>query len=245
MIAGCETAKVSSGFIGCTFEHKRHEAIIDGAPFDIYDTAGLNEGEKGRVPHWQAINQLYTLIRTLDGVSLLIYCMRGRIKENTRANWILFTKVLCDRKVPVITVATGMENEEDLEERRLLLGKTLETNGMVPHGVACVVAVRGKRGEHEERYNLSQRQLRHLIMRSYRRQPWSMTTDDWIGHIYKTTYTTKLCLFSDVRVEFAMEATNVVVKFIQETGMRREESEKLKSTLLDAEKKLRRRLPFR
>ena len=245
MIAGQETAKVSSSPVGCTFEHERHEAIIDGVPFNIYDTSGLNEGEQGRVPHWEAINQLYTLIRTLEGVSLLIYCMRGRIKENARANWILFSKVLCDKKVPVIAVETGLENEEDLDERRFLLGRALERYGIVPGGIACVVAVRGKRREHEERYNLSQRQLRHLIMRSYRRQPWSMTTDDWIGHIYKTTYTTKLCLFSDVRVEFAMEATTMVDEFVAETGMKKEESEKLKSTLLNAEKKLRRRLPFR
>jgi len=242
MIADWDAAKVSNSASGCTFEYERHEASFDGVPFNIYDTAGLNEGEQGRVPHWKAVHQLYTLIRALDGVSLLIYCMRGRIKENTRANWILFTKVLCDRKVPIIAVETGLEEEEDLDERRFLFRRALGRHGIVPGGVACVVAVRGKRREYEERYNLSQRQLRHLIMRSYRRQPWSMTTDDWIGHIYKTTYTAKLCLFSDVRVEFAREATTMVDEFVAETGMKKEESEKLKSTLLHAEKKLRRKL---
>jgi ribosomal protein S17E len=82
-------------------------------------------------------------------------------------------------------------------------------------------------------------------MESHRREPWSTTTDDWIGHIYKTTYSTKLCLLSDVRVEFSQEVGNVIDGYITETGMKKEESAKLKSTLLDAEKKLKRRLPFR
>src|SRR5260370_10285936 len=75
MMAGQDIAKVSDSPIGCTFEHECHEASIGDIRFNIYDTAGLNEAEQGRVPHWQAINQLYTLILTLDCVSLLIYCI--------------------------------------------------------------------------------------------------------------------------------------------------------------------------
>jgi len=69
-------------------------------------------------------------------------------------------------------------------------------------------------------------------------------TDDWVGHIYKTTYTTKLCLFSDVKVEYVREAGNVVDDFIVQTGMKKEESEKLKSTLLDAERKFIRKRKY-
>jgi len=235
MIVGRDTAKVSDGGLGCTFEHECHEASIGDTRFNIYDTAGLNEGEQGRVPHWQAIHQLYTLIRTLDGVSLLIYCMRGRIKENARANWILFSEVLCAKKVPVIAVETGLENVEDLEGRHTLLKGWLKGYGIVPRDIACVVSYRGRKHDHDERYNWSQHQLRRLIMRFCLKTPWR--TDDWIGQIYKTTYSTNLCLFSDVKVEFAREAGNVVDDFIEKAGMKKDESEKLKSTLLDAEKK--------
>jgi len=234
MIAGRDTAKVSNSRIGCTFEHECHKVNIDGTPFDIYDTVGLNVGEQGRVPHWQAINQLYTLIRTLDGVSLLIYCMRGRIKENARENWILFSEVLCAKKVPIIAVETGLENEEDLQGRRTVLKKALKEYGIVPMDIACVVSVRGKKDEDVELYNWSQYQLRHLITRSCLRTPWR--TDDWIGQIYKTTYSTNLCLFSKVKVEFSKEPGGVVEEFIEKSGMKKDESEKLKSTLLDAEK---------
>ena len=115
-----------------------------------------------------------------------------------------------------------------------MLEKQLKTYGMVPKGVACVVAVRGKLNEHEKQYTLSQIRLRQLITKSYRREPWSTTHDDWVGHIYKTTYTTKLCLFSDVQLELADEG-NVVDEFIKETGMKADELAQLKSTLLDAE----------
>ena len=241
MIVGQPVAEVSSSLVGCTFKHQCYKATIDGIHFNIYDTAGLNEGEQGRVPHWKAIHELYTLIRSLDGVSLLIYCMRGRIKENARANWILFHKVLCATKVPIIAVETGLEREEDLEGRGPMLRGALEKYGMVPLNVACISSVQSSNEKEQNQYNSSQIRLRKLIRESYEREAWSMTTDDWIGHIYKTTYTTKLCLFPDVRVEFASEVGNLVDNFIEETGMEAAESKKLKSTLLDAERRLRKR----
>ena len=239
MIVGKNVAQVSSGFVGCTFKHERYAASIDDIHFNIYDTAGLNEAEQGRVPHWKGIHELYTLIRSLNGVSLLIYCTRGRIQETARANWTLFSNVLC-AKVPIIAVETGLEREEDLEGRDAMLKDALEKHGMTPKGVACIVSVQENKKE-QEQYISSQVRLRQLIMDSYIGEPWSMTTDDWIGHIYKTTYFTKLCLFPDVRAEFANEVGNMVDAFIKEVGMDEDESAKLKSTLLDAEKKLRKR----
>lgn len=68
-----------------------------------------------------------------------------------------------------------------------------------------------------------------------------MTTYDWIGHIYRTTYN---CLFSGSRVEFSREARSVVHRFIEMAGMEEEEMERLNSTLLIAENKLIRRFFF-
>jgi len=240
MLVGTDVAAVSSSPTGCTFEHKLYETSIGNTQFGIYDTAGLNEGEQGRVPHWKAVQELYTLIRSLDGVSLLVYCMRGRIKENAATNWLLFHKVLCAKKVPIIAVETGLEHEEDLNGRAGVLKKALTKYAMHPTGVACIVSIRGKKNEYQELYDSSKSSLLKLIKDSYKKEPWSTETDDWIGHIYKTTYTTKLCLFPVVRVEFTQEVGNVVDKFIQETKMKKDESEKLKSTLLDAERKLTR-----
>ena len=94
MIVGEKVARVSDGPVGCTFHNEDYAVIIKNTVFRIYDTAGLNESDQGRVPHWKAIQNLYTLIRELDGVSLLIYCMRGRFKENATVNWNLLNKVI-------------------------------------------------------------------------------------------------------------------------------------------------------
>jgi len=242
MIVGEPVAEVSSSPMGCTFKHKSYKASIENTHFCIYDTAGLNEGDQGRVPHWKAVHELYTLIRCLDSVSLLIYCMRGRIKENARANWILFNKVLCAEQVPIIAVVTGLEHEEHLDgKKNNEIRKALNLYGMFPKNVECIVSVRGRKNEHEELYNSSQHRLRNLIKKSYKRNPWSTETDDWIAYIYKTTYTTKLCFLPDVQVEFVKVVGSVVDELIDETGMKKDDSDKLKATLLQAEKKLKRK----
>ena len=66
---------------------------------------GLDEGDQGRVPHRKAVCQLCALIRSLNGVSLLVYCMR--IKGNSQANWVIFYNVLCAKKMPIIAVETA------------------------------------------------------------------------------------------------------------------------------------------
>jgi len=237
MIIDEKAAKVSNGPAGCTFHHTSYPVSIGTTQFHIYDTVGLNEGDQGRVPHRKAVSQLYALIRSLNRVSLLVYCMRGRIKENSQANWVLFYNVLCAKKVPIIAVETGVEHEEDLDAKRKESMQVLKSYGMVPKDFACIVSLQGRQMEHFERYKSSQFQLRQLILDSYKKEPWSTTTDDWICHIYNTTYTKKLCAFPEVKVEFARKVGGVVDEFIKESGMKEEESGKLKSALLDAEKR--------
>jgi hypothetical protein len=42
--------------------------------------------------------------------------MRGRVKENAKANWILFNKVICGEKVPIIAVVTGLETYDNPDD---------------------------------------------------------------------------------------------------------------------------------
>lgn len=86
-----------------------------GTPFNIFDTAGLDEGDAGTVPKQDAIIQLYKLIDSLDaGVSLLIFCMRGpRIKDAAYKNWRFFHEIVCRRQVPIVVAITGLEQEPD------------------------------------------------------------------------------------------------------------------------------------
>ena len=246
MIVGTDVAKVSNGAEGRTFQSDRYEARIGNDDYYIYDTVGLNEGDQGCVPHWTAIQRLYTLIRELDGVSLLLYCIRGRIKENTLANWTLFRDIICGGEVPVVIVETGLEGEEDLQSgaRRPVLEDALGKYGMFPKDFIRIVSIQGKNREYGEVYEWSQQQLRELITRSRKKKPWSTEKDSWLASIYREVYTSVNCFSSGTQLEFSTAVGNVD-EFITRSNMNAEDSKRLKASLLYAEKKFRKNSKFK
>jgi hypothetical protein len=241
MIVGKDVARVSSGAMSCTFKNDAYKATIDNTTFVIYDTAGLNEGDQGRVPHLNAIRELYTLIRQLDSVSLLIYCMRGRVNENASANWILFNRVLCGGKVPTIAVVTGLETFEEPDDwwRKAENQDAFRSYKIKPKEVGCVVSFRGRRGAHAIIYAKSQEKLRRLIMENHLGTPWREEKDTWFANIYSETFSSGLCFTSQNRLEYTEQMRGMVSDFINETGMNKEDSKKLEATLLKGEKKVR------
>jgi small GTP-binding protein len=243
MIVGKDVAKTSDSADGTTFKNDVYAATIADTTFNIYDTAGLNEGDHGRVPHLKAVEKLYTLIRQLDGVSLLIYCMPARVKENARTNWILFHKVICQEKVPIVAVVTGLENYDDPDDWGRDRGNrnALKRNGMNPRDIACVVSFAGRQNEYGRIYGDSQAKLRKLIIAHYRREPWSEEKDKWIANIYQEVFSTRFCFAPRSRLDFTEKMRGTIRQLIKETGMKAEDSEKLEATLLEAEKNLRKR----
>jgi hypothetical protein len=240
MIVGKDVAKVSSETLGCTFKSDAYDATIGHTHFRIYDTAGLNEGDQGRVPHWRSVNELYTLIRGLDGVSLLIYCVRGRIKENTQANWILFNKVICGEQVPTNAVVTGLENEPDWEDRSKMkkFRAAFASYNITPLEIASVVSIRGKRGEYTKHYDTSQKKLRKLIVQYLRNAPWNKGKEEWFASIYHTTYSSQLCFSTRTNVEFTSKMRDVMNEFVKATSMSEGDLKELEVTLVKAEKKV-------
>jgi len=243
MIVGKDVANVSDSSRGCTFQNKAYETNIGNSTFLIYDTVGLNEGDQGRVPHWKAIRELYTLIRELDGVSLLIYCMRGRIKENAKANWNLFNKVICGEKVPTIAIVTGMEGRRNPDDwwRHKENKETFRKHQITPRAVGCVVSFRGLDEEYQVVYERSQTKVRDLIQEHYLRRPWSEEKEIWFSAIYQNVYISRLCFSPKSQLEYSESMRIVVDEFVKETSMQKEDSEKLNQVLLNAEKKLQRR----
>jgi len=241
MIVGQGVATVSGAADGCTFKNDSYEATIGNTDFAIYDTAGLNEGDQGRVPHWKAIRELYTLIRQLDGVSLLIYCMRGRVKENAKANWTLFNKIICGEKVPILAVVTGLEtyNNPDDWLKDKDNQNVFRRNKMSPKAVGCVVSFPGRRNELEDVYAASQTKLRSLITEIHLRKPWSEDKDKWFASIYSETLSSGLCFAPEKRLAYTEQMRGMITEYINETGMDRGDSKMLATTLLKAEKKTR------
>ena len=243
MIVGEDVAKVSSGLKGCTFQNDAYEAMIDDTHFVIYDTAGLNEGERGRVPHWKAIRELYLLIRRLDGVSLLIYCIRGRVRENAKVNWDLFNKVICGGKVPTIAIVTGLENYGDPDEflKDEHNSDVFKENGMEPRDVGCIVSIRGKQDVYADTYNKSQVKVRNLVTRHFLQKSWSEEKEKWFAAIYSEAYNSGLCFTTQSRMDYSTQMREALDEFVQETGMKKEDIERLRATLVKAENQLRKR----
>ena len=83
----------------------------------LFDTVGLNEGSAGTVPAAEAEENLKSLLRELmnprsDGIGLLVYCVRSvRVSRALLRNYNLFYSAICRKKVPIVIVVTGLENQ--------------------------------------------------------------------------------------------------------------------------------------
>ncbi|KAF5350025.1 hypothetical protein D9756_009152 [Leucocoprinus leucothites] len=164
MLSDNEVAKVSNLAVGCTFESAPHPITVDGVPYTLWDTAGLNEGDSGSVPADIALNHLRDLVDKLhDGLSLLVYCIRGaRYRDILKVNYDLFREIICQGEVPIVIVVTGLENEE---------------------WHACVTTTKGKRNMFEEEYEDSKTVLRELIQEKCPPDAWVINSDAWLQRI--------------------------------------------------------------
>ncbi|KAF8336741.1 P-loop containing nucleoside triphosphate hydrolase protein [Amanita rubescens] len=195
LIAGSSVAQISSRSAGCTFQSTCFPVNIGNKQFNLYDTAGLDEGQGGTIAKQDAIHdaivQLYTLLRRLNtGVSLLVFCMRGpRIKESCVKNWRLFHEIICQRKVPIVLAVTGLENEEDGMDYWWTQNKEYFMRyEMYPNGVACITATRGRKMSgggyrFDEEYAESRIKMREAIRTVYLRTPWQVPTAEWFKEI--------------------------------------------------------------
>ncbi|KAG2340545.1 hypothetical protein BDR05DRAFT_889762, partial [Suillus weaverae] len=125
-IAREQLAETSNNTTGCSSCYKRHPVTISGQKFILFDTVGLGEGPAGTVPDAEAKRQLKSLLRQLmsskslsdsDGIGLLVYCVSSRtnaLPAIVRAYDTFYTRV-CRKKVPIVIVITGLENERDME----------------------------------------------------------------------------------------------------------------------------------
>jgi 50S ribosome-binding GTPase len=200
MVAENALAVVSSSVNGCTFTSACHTVNIQGSVFNIYDTAGLDEGDKGTVPKNEAIVQLFRLLKSLDtGVNLLVFCMRGpRIKEAAHKNWRLFHEIMCRNQVPIIIAITGLEQEEPMDEWWVQNKGAFQNYGMNAQGVGCITATRGKRSKSggyrfDDEYEESKEKMWRLLRAHHLETPWVMQPIEWFSTIVNVTYSSGFC----------------------------------------------------
>jgi hypothetical protein len=149
-----------------------YSAYIGGIEYRLHDTVGLGEAERGTVSPSDAVTDLLSLISRLDGVSLLVYCVRGpRVKHDTVKNYAMVYEY-CEREVPIVIVVTGLENEYPMEGWWAENEASYTNSGMFFGGHACVTATRGKRNRFGKEYEESVARVRELIQKSRLGSPW-------------------------------------------------------------------------
>ncbi|KAF8844608.1 P-loop containing nucleoside triphosphate hydrolase protein [Paxillus ammoniavirescens] len=118
-IAGTATGTINNDTAGATILPKASEVTICAKRYQIWDTAGLNEGSKGRVPAKKAEKALKHLLSNLtrsEGVHLLVFCMRaGRVTRSLKGSYQTFVQKVCKERVPVVLVVTCLDKRDERE----------------------------------------------------------------------------------------------------------------------------------
>lgn len=190
MLSNQEVAPISNDAAGCTFEALPHPVTIGDVEYVLWDTAGLNEGEAGSVPGDQALRHLHDLVMGLkDGLSLLIYCIRGsRYRDILKVNYDLFAKIICQGKVPVVVVVTGLENEQRREDWWDLNARGFSRRSIKFDGHACITTTKGKKNKegvfvYEHEYNESRIEVQGLIRENCSPAAWVVDSEQWLNQI--------------------------------------------------------------
>jgi GTPase SAR1 family protein len=173
-LAQNQVAATSSSAAGCTFRYQKHEVELSGERFVLFDTVGLDEGTAGTVPAAEAEANLKSLLRELmspgsNGIGLLVYCVRSvRVSRALLRNYNLFYSAICRKKVPIVVIVTGLENQEpDMESWWYANGREFKRCGMHFEDYACVTTLRKHPGIPDvftQRITDSRENLRTLIL---------------------------------------------------------------------------------
>lgn len=158
MLAGKVVAQVSSKEFGCTSLAQAYDISLNSGDniYRFWDTPGLNEGDDGNVPAGKAIESLRQLVEGLPTVNLVIYCVRAqRLTGIVQKNYETFCKIMGDRKVPMLLVLTGLEQEDDRKGWWKRNRKVVKRMRMTFEQHACVTTIKGTNGIYEKEYQVS------------------------------------------------------------------------------------------
>jgi len=170
MLMNSDDAGTSNAADGKTSSFESFITSVDGQCMRLWDTAGLNEAVRGTVPAKVAMQNLQGLVGALrEGIALLVYCFRAtRFRPSLKDNYDLVHGTICQGKVPIFIVITGLENELPMDAWWAENEADFSQSGMSFDGHACVTSTRGKRKEggghmYDTEFQESQRVLRKLI----------------------------------------------------------------------------------
>ncbi|OAX37198.1 hypothetical protein K503DRAFT_743100 [Rhizopogon vinicolor AM-OR11-026] len=167
LMAGEEVAETSPDMQRSTLTWKKYPIAFGGYNYNVFDTIGLEEPQLGIDEYLEAIVNARNLITKLDnegGIDLLLFCVRaGRVSATLQNNYRLFYEWLCEKKVPILLVLTGLEREQNMEDWWTRNKDTFAKYGISVHGHACITAANKLDGRHQQLYQLSRQLVRNLV----------------------------------------------------------------------------------
>jgi len=171
-MAGKVVAKTSPDMERCTLHWEEYPVAFDGYTYKVFDTVGLEEHQLGMKDYLDAIVNAYNLIAKLQnegGIHLLLFCIRaGRFHATIQNNYRLFYELLCEKKVPIVLVVTGLETQHRMEDWWDKCKSTLDKNGIVVSDHACITAASGLVGRNQALYQESRQLVRDIVTRHTR-----------------------------------------------------------------------------
>ncbi|KAJ4490073.1 hypothetical protein J3R30DRAFT_3693577 [Lentinula aciculospora] len=174
------------------FNVQKHEILLGPRSYCFDEISALSYG-KPRDHKSDYVEKLSEFIRSLqDGVSPLVFCLRApRITETAEKIYDLFYDDLCGRKIPIVTVLTGLEDEEPSMVSWWVRNKTsFMKYGMSFQGHACVTTTKGRKTSkgyiYQEEYDLSKKAIEKLVTDHSLEPGICVEFDDWF-HIPSPT----------------------------------------------------------
>ena len=140
----------------------------------MFDTIGLEEPQLGINEYLDAIYNARSLIMKLkdeDGIDLLLFCVRaGRLSATVQNNYRLFYEWLCEKKVPIVIVITGLESEANMEGWWIEHKGSFDRLNIVVDGHVCITAI-NLGGNYERLYEESRALVRNIVQQYTRGRP--------------------------------------------------------------------------
>ena len=146
----------------------RYDIPFDDMSFAIFDTIGLEKSQMGINGYLKAIENAYELIVKLGaagGIHLILFCVRRRrITATTLSNYRLFCECLCNTKVPIALVFTGLEREVEMEDWWMRNKTYIEHHGIRSDGHACIpTTIQDETPREDLKYTESQQRICELM----------------------------------------------------------------------------------
>jgi len=185
LMAGEKKAKTSNETKRCTIHWEEHRIDFSEHTFKVFDTIGIEEPQLGIDEYLAVIENSYNLITRLQkqggGIDLLLFCVRaGRYTSTIHNNYRLFYECLCEEKVPIVLIITGLERESNMESWWTRSKAEFDKYDVVVNDHACITAIHGT--DWNQHYEDSRRLVRDLVLKHcYKSGPHELADEGWLS----------------------------------------------------------------